>query len=395
MKGADAKAPSVDADLDGRDRPRLRPPPGGDSVVTPTPSQWSSSGGGGTPASGAVVPESTAPRFAAGTSLSGRYRIVRFIAAGGMGEVYEAEDLALGAEVALKTMRPELAARPTTIARFRREILLARRVTHPNVCRIFDLGQHLSSESGPEVAFLTMELLSGQTLGQALRSHGPMSVDEALPLVAQMAAALGAAHDAGVVHRDFKAANVMLVPARSANAPPRVVVTDFGIASAAGGNLASITRSKDILGTPAYVAPEQVEGREVTAAADIYALGVVLYEVVTGRLPFEGASVLSAVLKRFRDKPAAPRHHAPDLPARWDEVILRCLERDPRNRFRSTDEVVKALRGEAPPRARETTGRGRMLAACLTAAALTAAGPYLWTRRRGAARPPPRRAGPP
>src|SRR5258708_12869413 len=144
MKGADAKAPSVDADLDGRDRTRLRPPPGGDSVVTPTPSQWSQSGGGGTPASGAVVPESTAPRFAAGTSLSGRYRIVRFIAAGGMGEVYEAEDLALGAEVALKTMRPELAARPTTIAPFRRQLLLARPPPHPTVSPTSAPRPHLS-----------------------------------------------------------------------------------------------------------------------------------------------------------------------------------------------------------------------------------------------------------
>jgi TolB-like protein len=262
-----------------------------------------------------------------------------------MGEVYEAADLALGAEVALKTIRPEVAARQAVMDRFRREILLARRVTHPNVCRIFDLGRHLT-EGGAEVAFLTMELLRGETLRQHLRARGPLGVREALPLAEQMAAGLGAAHEAGVVHRDFKAANVMLVP--RAGAAPRVVVTDFGLAWA-GDDTETLTRSDLFVGTPHSVAPEQVEGGEVTAAADVYALGVVLYEMVTGRLPFEGDSPLATLLMRFREDPTSPRDHVPGLERPWEEAILRCLQRDPRDRFRSAGDVVAALRGAGPP----------------------------------------------
>ena len=332
---------------------------------------------------GAFVPGGAAPAFAPGAVLDGRYRIVRFIAAGGMGEVYEAEDRMLGTQVALKTIRPELVARTQMLERFRREILLARRVTHRNVCRIFDLGHHPADESGPGLTFLTMELLRGETL-RARLLRGAMSAAEALPLATQMGAALAAAHDAGVVHRDFKSANVMLVPPGSNDPEPRVVVTDFGLAWAAGDDLDSITHPDHLIGTPAYVAPEQVEGHEVTAAADIYAFGVVLYEMVTGRLPFEGHSPLSTVLKRFREEPASPKDHAPGLGPQWEAVILRCLERDPRDRFASAREVVQALGSDAPPPvARRARGRGRPLAIPAAAVVLLAAAvaAYLWRPR--------------
>jgi tetratricopeptide (TPR) repeat protein len=362
---------------------RTPPPPDADAEITPIP-------GDATPTPATSIgrmeptPRGPAPALPPGTELDGRYRIVRFIAAGGMGEVYEATDLALGAEVALKTIRPEVAARETVMERFRREILLARRVTHPNVCRIFDLGHH-SLEDGGGITFLTMELLRGDTLRNRLREKGPLRVEEGLPVAAQMAAALDAAHAAGVVHRDLKAANVMLVP-QPEGGPPRVVVTDFGLAWARDVDT-SITRTDHIVGTAAYVAPEQAEGGEVTAAADIYAFGVVLYEMVTGRLPFEGDSPLSTVLKRFREEPVSPRDHVPGLHRPWETAILRCLEREPADRFASAGAVIAALRGETDPTA--TTRRpsrrhvglaGGVLAALVLGAALA----YLATRRPAA-----------
>jgi tetratricopeptide (TPR) repeat protein len=315
------------------------------------------------------------PAFRPGTLLAGRYRVVRFIAAGGMGDVYEVEDVTLGGEVALKTIRPEIAGRERALDRFRREILLARKVTHPNVCRIFDLGHHPADEPGGEgTTFLTMELLRGETLAERLRERGRMSAEEALPLVEQMAAALEAAHQAGVVHRDFKSANVMLVAPRSSEAGTRVVVTDFGLARRQDDGDVTLTKSGHLVGTPAYMAPEQAEGREVTPVADVYALGVVLYEMVTGRLPFVGDSPLSTVLKRFREAPTAPRDHVPGLPGHWERVILRCLEREPADRFASAADVVEALAADRLPPARGGRRRRLWVVAGLAAAVASALG---------------------
>src|SRR5208337_4959742 len=229
--------------------------------------------------------------------LSGRFRVIRFLGQGGMGEVYEAKDLDLGERVALKTIRPEIASQPHTMARFKQEIQLARRVAHPNVCKMFDLGRHRpppeADLSAGAVTFLTMELLEGETLAARLRRVGRMTTAEVLPLVQQMAEALAAAHDVGVVHRDFKPGNVMLVPAKSGEGKERAVVTDFGLAKAfAAANpssgddpASSVTASGHIIGTLAYMAPEQLQGRDATPASDIYALGVVMYEMVTGQRP--------------------------------------------------------------------------------------------------------------
>src|SRR5262249_25430250 len=196
------------------------------------------------------------PAFAAGVVLAKRYRIVRFIARGGMGEVYEAEDQELGERVALKTIHPDRVGDQRAVDRFKREIFLARKVTHRNVCRLFDVGFHDTT------TFLTMELLEGETLAQRIHEAGRFSAAAALPIVQQMAAALDAAHAAGIVHRDFKSQNVMLCGAR-------VVVTDFGLARGPhGGEDAPLSRSGEIVGSPGYMSPEQVEGREVGPAAD-------------------------------------------------------------------------------------------------------------------------------
>jgi len=289
--------------------------------------------------------------FHAGDILSHRFRIVQFLAQGGMGEVYEAEDLELGRRVALKTIRPEIATEPRIIQRFKREITLSLKVTHPNVCRIFDLFHHrIEWGTGEaELSFLAMELLPGETLSSRLRAVGRMTSLEALPIVEQMAAGLAAAHHAGVVHRDFKSANVILVPAdedgHHESDGQRAVVTDFGLArSVEGGE--GLSTGLGMVGTSAYMAPEQVEGGEVTPAADIYALGVVLYEMVTGVKPFVGDSPLSTAVKRLKEAPASPRVHVPDLDPAWEAAILRCLEPVPENRFASAGDVVQALKGD-------------------------------------------------
>ena len=283
--------------------------------------------------------------FVDGDVVAERYRIVRFIAKGGMGEVYEAEDQTLGGQLALKTIRGEAAGDVSAMERFKREIHLARKVTHPNICRIYDIGSHPLPEIGGEVTFLTMEMLPGQTLSERIAA-GRLAPAEALPIVEQIAAGLDAAHTAGVVHRDFKSSNIML--SESAERPLRTVITDFGLARGASKDpgLVSISASGQILGTPAYMAPEQVEGHEATAAADIYALGIVLYEMVTGKRPFDGGSAISVAARRLTEPPPPPRSFVPDLDPNWEAVILRCLERDPTRRFASVLEIPETLAGD-------------------------------------------------
>ncbi len=283
--------------------------------------------------------------FEAGDLLSSRYGIVRFVARGGMGEVYEAEDLELQETVALKTVRPEGIEERVAIERLKREIQLARKVTHPNVCRIFDVGHHRSGLDGDDVTFLTMEFLEGDTLKGHLKQHGPMSPEEALPLVCQMAEALHAAHRVGIVHRDFKSDNVMLVPEGDSI---RAVVTDFGIARAAKEDPrdAQLTGRGSLVGTPAYMAPEQVSGEAIGPAADQYALGCVLFEMMTGRVPFLGDSAINTAAMRLSNPPPSPREYREGLPEKWEATILRCLERQPDARFLETSDIVTFLRGE-------------------------------------------------
>jgi tetratricopeptide (TPR) repeat protein len=302
--------------------------------------------GGVPPADGASY-----PLFRRDELISGRFKIVRLVGQGGMGAVYEAEDLELGGHVALKTVRPETAADSRTIDRFKQEIYLARKVTHPNVCRIFDLFHHQISSTGGAVMFVTMELLRGETLAERLRRTGRMSASELLPLVTQMAEGLQAAHQVGIVHRDFKPSNVVLVPIKESSEEVRAVVTDFGLAhtSATDGSARlALTGTGDIVGTPAYIAPEVLDNRAATPAADIYALGVVMYEMVTGRLPFAGDTPLSVVLERLRRPAESPRAIVPDLDLRWESMILRCLERDPVDRFARVSDVISVFQGQQP-----------------------------------------------
>ncbi len=279
-----------------------------------------------------------APR-AAGVVIAGRYEVIRLIATGGMGEVYEAQDRELGERVALKRIRGAAASDPGAIERFKREIQLARKVTHANVCRIHDLGVHRDGDGDgePEV-FLSMELLAGETLAARIK-RGKLTTGEARPLLAQLAAGLGAAHAAGIIHRDLKSQNVILVDGRA-------VITDFGLARLGADQPGAAETTGAIVGTPAYMAPEQVSGGAITVATDVYALGVVAYEMVTGKLPFVGETALqTAAMRLEQDAPA------PGIDATWDAAILRCLARAPADRFASAADFVTSLSG-APRRRR-------------------------------------------
>ena len=260
-----------------------------------------------------------------------------------MGEVFEAEDLELRQAVALKTVLPRDAAHEVAIERFKREIHLARKVTHANVCRIYDVGFHTRPD-GSSVIFLTMELLDGETLSHRIRRQGTLSPQDGMPIARQMIAALSAAHAAGVIHRDFKSENVFLVPAQGET---RVVVTDFGVARGADYDqfAAQVTIADAAVGTPAYMAPEQIEGGALTAAIDQYALGVVLFEMVTGTLPFTGDTPLATAVKRLTQAPPSPDELMPGLDPSWTQAIRRCMARYPGDRFHSVLEVGQALDG--------------------------------------------------
>jgi Protein kinase domain len=289
--------------------------------------------------------------FIRGDVLANRYRISRFIARGGMGEVYEAEDLVLGTRLAVKTMNAAISDDPGAIRRLKQEVNLARRITHENVCRIFDIGVHEPSNPRPgeRVLFLTMELIDGVSLGDRLRSGGPLSEAEARPIVEAMVAALVAAHRAGVVHRDFKSDNVMLAKGEwGAGGPPRVVVMDFGLARATSSSVGAGLSSQEgtLTGTLAYMAPEQLEGRATGPATDVYALGTVMFEMLTGRLPFEGEAPLGGALRRITEVAPALRTQVPGIDPAWDLAVSRCLEREPARRPASVDEVMREIAGE-------------------------------------------------
>ena len=322
------------------------------------------------------------PTFAADELVGGRYRIARFLGKGATGEVYAARDLELGTDVALKVLRSRDGAASSSIERFKREILLARRVSHPNVCRIFDLGVHLLERDGESrpALFLTMELLDGRTLVRRVEEEGPLPEAQALPIVRQLADALSAAHAVGVVHRDFKSSNILLV---REDGGERAVITDFGLArdERQPSGTSGLTGAGGVLGTPAYMAPEQVEGRRATPRSDLYAFGVVLYEMLTGELPFEGESPLSVAVKRLHEDPIPIEERRADLSPRVRAVVRRCLERAPEDRFADAHEIPRALEGElsalAPRR------RRRRWAAAAVALVALAGGWGLWRALAG------------
>ncbi|HYY94634.1 MAG TPA: serine/threonine-protein kinase [Pyrinomonadaceae bacterium] len=271
-------------------------------------------------------------RFAPGHVLGGRYRIVGLLGRGGMGEVYRADDLALKQPVALKLLPEALSTDGEALERFRREVRVARQISHPNVCRVYDIGE------AEGLHFLSMEFIRGEELASVLKRFGRLPFDKAAEIARQICAGVAAAHKAGVVHRDLKPANVMIDEAGEAR------VTDFGLAA-----IAEEVRGDERAGTPAYMSPEQLAGRELTARSDIYSLGLVLYELFTGRRAFEASTL--AELLRLREtgaQPSSPASHVKDLDPLVERVIRRCLDRDPERRPASALEVAAALPGGDP-----------------------------------------------
>ena len=274
-----------------------------------------------------------APVLRDGDFIAGRFGIIRFINSGGMGEVYEAWDSELQDLVALKTIRHQIAAIPTIIERFKQEVKRSRAISHPNVCRVYDLFSH-DLKDGERLWFLTMELLVGDTLFDRLRKHGLFTPVEALPLVEQMVAGLAAAHDLGIVHRDFKSSNVMLVPGPGNRT--RAVINDFGLSiaiSADGSGGRQVARG----GTPAYMAPEQESGGKISLATDQYALGVVVCEMLSGQRPKWSAADQNGHKLQLPDKARLPK---------WETVIRRCLEQLPEARFKNVREINSLLNPE-------------------------------------------------
>jgi serine/threonine-protein kinase len=263
--------------------------------------------------------------------IAGRYELLGMVGAGAMGTVYRARDRELDEEVALKVLQHDVLEAPGALDRFRREVKLARRVTHRNVARAHDIGEHQGEH------FITMELIDGQPLAQLITNGQPISPSKAIAILKSICQGLDAAHAVGVVHCDLKPDNVLIAH------DGRVVITDFGIARGLF-DLGVRRTLGGVLGTPAYMAPEQVEGlREVGPAADIYALGVILFELFTGQLPWRGESVLAVAAARLHQPPPDPRSVRPGLTAQVAELILRCLARTPSARYASARELEAAL----------------------------------------------------
>ena len=276
--------------------------------------------------------------FNPGDTIAGRYRIVAVLGKGGMGEVYRADDLTLGTSVALKFLPPEFVADPVRLGRFRDEVRLARQVSHPNICRVYDIVE--TEHLGYAHQFIAMEYIDGEDLASLIRRIGRLPGDKATEIARQLCAGVAAAHDQGIIHRDLKPANVMI------DGRGRARITDFGIAAA--GEF--IEGHEATAGTPQYMAPEQLEGREVTKQSDIYSLGLVLYELFCGRKAHDAKTV--AELRTMHRAPNTSSTSistiVPDINPAVEAVIDRCLARDPKNRPASAIAVAAALPGGDP-----------------------------------------------
>jgi eukaryotic-like serine/threonine-protein kinase len=322
-----------------------------ESLLKPVPSQMPTGTAPSPPVApidtpGARILSSDSIRgFTPGTVLAERYRIVGLLGRGGMGEVYRADDLKLGTPVALKFLPRALGDDPVRYERFLGEVRIARQVAHPNVCRVFDIGETVAGSGQP---FLSMEYIDGEDLASLLRRIGRLPADKALDIARQICAGLAAAHDCGVLHRDLKPANVML------DGRGRVRITDFGLAVAAD----AAGLDADASGTPAYMAPEQFGGGAASVRSDIYALGLVLYELYTGKRAFTATSLAALRARKEQELPAAPSELIKDMDPSVERVILRAIARDPRARPASVAQIAAALPGgnplEAALRAGET-----------------------------------------
>ena len=264
-----------------------------------------------------------------GSIFAGRYQVIEELGKGGMGKVYKVLDQEVNAKVALKLIKPEISTDIETIERFRNELKTARDIAHKNVCRMYDLGKEAGSY------FITMEYVAGEDLKSMIRMSGQLSVGTAINIAKQVCDGLAEAHRLGVVHRDLKPSNIMI------DKEGTVRIMDFGIARSL--RVRGITGAGVIIGTPEYMSPEQVEGKEVDQRSDIYSLGIILYEMLTGRVPFEGDTPLTVAVKHKSELPKSPREHNAQISEDLGRFVLRCLEKDKEKRYQSVAELRSEL----------------------------------------------------
>lgn len=289
----------------------------------------------------AINVRGTARRLSPGKVLGGRYEILALLGEGGMGAVYKARDTEVNRLVALKTIRPKLASNPQVLQRFKQELVVARQITHKNVVRIYDLGD------AEGVKFITMQYVEGEDLKSILRKAGRLPPPEAVSTMQQICRALDACHVEGVIHRDLKPSNVMRDKAG------RVLVMDFGLARSpeTGG----LTQTGAVMGTLEYMSPEQAKGLELGPTSDIYAAGLIFYELLTGKMAFEASSPMASLLKRSQERAIPPSTLDKSIPRALSEMVARCLEPDPRNRYQSVAELLADLEAYQPSAATVST----------------------------------------
>jgi eukaryotic-like serine/threonine-protein kinase len=313
----------------------------------------------------------------AGLEIGHRYRVKSLLGMGGMGAVYLVHDKGLDRDVALKLIRSDIAEDTDALERFKREIQLSSRVTHPNVLRVFDLGE------SDGIQFLTMQFVDGRDLSTILKKQGKLPTDRLLRVFRQTAEGLKAAHDQGVTHRDLKPQNIML------DASDRVYVTDFGMAKSS--EQSGMTQTGAVIGTPFYMSPEQVKGEPVGPQSDIFSLGVILYQMATGTVPFGGATPFEVMMQRVQKRPKPARELNPELPLYLQKLIERCLAVDPALRYQNVQQILDDLDAETVRSAvsyRTLSRRwSRPAAAAVAVAAVLAAG-GLWLYRKGRSETP-------
>jgi len=273
--------------------------------------------------------EAAKEELTTGSTFAGRYQIIEELGKGGMGKVYKALDKEIDGKVALKLIKPEVAADKNTIKRFRNELKMARDIAHKNVCRMYDLNKEEGSY------YITMEYVSGEDLKSFIRRSGQLAVGTTVRIAKEVCEGLSEAHKLGVVHRDLKPSNIMIDKEGNAR------IMDFGIARSIAGK--GITGAGVMIGTPEYMSPEQAELKEVDQRSDIYSLGVILYEMVTGRVPFEGETPLGIAMKHKSEMPKDPKEINAQVPEDLSRVILRCMEKDKGKRYQSAGEVSSEL----------------------------------------------------
>jgi serine/threonine protein kinase len=273
--------------------------------------------------------ETPARDLTRGTKFARRYEIVEKLGTGGMGSVYRVEDTKIREDVALKLIRPDIAADKKTIERFSNELKLARKIRHKNVCQMFDLGEAEGTH------YITMEYISGEDLKSFIKRAAPVSIERAMSITKQVCEGLAEAHKLGIVHRDLKPSNIMIDKAGNAR------IMDFGIAHSVKGE--AITGEDVVIGTPDYMSPEQVGEKEVDQRSDIYSLGAVLFEMLTGERPFKGDTSLSVAMKHKSEAPPNPKWLNDQIPDRLSRLVLMCLEKDKERRYQSAEDLLSAL----------------------------------------------------